>query len=64
MKPKKVKNLGKPKYPKTKAVEHVPERPPPLSPQKFKKSKEDAYLMKFIDIFREHHINLPFLDVL
>ena len=38
--------------------------PPILYPQRLKKNKLDKKLIKFIEVFKKLHINIPFMDAL
>ncbi|KAL4290663.1 hypothetical protein GQ457_14G026970 [Hibiscus cannabinus] len=44
--------------------EPVEIRPPPPSPQKLKKQKQDYQFKKFLDILKQVHINLPLVEAL
>ena len=49
------------------ATEPTPETPPPLRvpfPQRLKHGKLEKQFMKFLDVFRKLHINIPFAEAL
>ncbi|KAL5550171.1 hypothetical protein UlMin_000347 [Ulmus minor] len=43
---------------------HQQRRPPPPFPQRFQKQQQDKKFQKFLDILKQLHINIPFVEAL
>ncbi|KAL5576436.1 hypothetical protein UlMin_018135 [Ulmus minor] len=43
---------------------HQQRRPPPSFPQRFQKQQQDKKFQKFLDVLKQLHINIPFVEAL
>ncbi|KAL5559484.1 hypothetical protein UlMin_035695 [Ulmus minor] len=43
---------------------HQQRRPPPPFPQRFQKQQQDKKFQKFLDVLKQLHINIPFVEAL